>query len=598
MVDQQSNSEIISTVDENGQLTEEAGQFCGLNVFGSSELISLELEKRGCLLASELVEQPYPHCSYCEEPIIVRFADKWIFRLDTGNLRQRIPKMLKEVNWLPGSSKDRLSYAIANRLHWDVSRRRIWGIPTPVFYCSKCGFQVEILKSISASRNMISKKGINLWLTAKPSDILLDDVVCSRCGGKDFRWETEILDAEFISAMSYGAIPSNDDDPSQAADICLGANGQNEKNLQFSLLPAMAIEGALPFRSVLIHGAVVDENGKKLSKSGDGVPTIQELLDKFGADILRLWAISMDCKKNLKMSHSRLESVAKVYQRVRNTCRFLLGNLSGYDPENDRVDYAYLQEVDRWVLHRLAKFIHRATKALEDRQFHVFYRLLYDFCSVDMSSRYLSIVKHRLYVFPQWSSSRRAVQTAIYEVLNSLTRLIAPVLSFTAEEIWRQIPSVREDCPSVYLSHWPDVNEDFLDDGLESSWHSLLKIRSEIYRSLEKVCREEGINSFSQASVVLYASSPDTYDLLDKYIDDLEDIFMVSKVRLMPPDVPVPDEIQESDIIAGLAIEARRATGKKCERCWTYSDTVETNDQYPNLCHQCISILDGGTYYI
>ena len=215
-----------------------------------------------------------------------------------------------------------------------------------------------------------------------------------------------------------------------------------------------------------------------------------------------------------------------------------------------------------------------------------------------MSSIYFNIVRRRLYSFPQWSSSRRAVQTVIYEVLKSLVRLIAPILSFTAEEIWRYIPGVNEECSSIHLSNWPDVNKDFLDDELEARWNYLLEIRSEIYRLLEKIRKEEGIKCFSQASVILYASSPDIYALLDKYIDDLEEIFMVSKLRFMPPDEPIPDGIPESNAVKGLAIEIRRATGEKCERCWTYSDTVGTNEQYPTLCYKCIAILEGGAYYI
>ena len=595
---QQSDSEIISTVDQNGRLTENAGQFCGLNVFESSDLIALELEKRGCLLAAEPMEQSYPHCLHCKKPIVVRVADKWIFNLGTSNLRQRILKIVEEVNWLPGWSRDRVSDTIANRSDWDVSRRRMWGIPAPVFYCSKCNAQVDTCESINASRDMISRKGIHRWLTAKPSDILSNDVVCNRCGGRDFHRKTDILDAGFVSAMSYRAAFSNNKEPLQSADIYLGNNGQNEKWIQLSLLPSIAMEGSPPFKSVLIHGGIVDEHGKRIPGPEGGGPSIQDLLDEFGADILRLWVTSMDCKKHLKMSHSYLKQVSKVCRRVRNACRFLLSNLSGHDPESDRVDYAYLQEVDRWALHRLTRFIDDATQALENCRFHLFYHLLHNFCSVDTLSLYLSIVKRRLYTFPRWSSGRRAVQTVLYEVLIALTRLMAPILSFTAEEIWRYIPGTDGNCPSVYLSHWPDVNESFLDDELESRWNYLLKIRSEIYKLLEKVRQEEKISGSSQACVILYASSPDVYKLLDRYIDDLEVIFIVSKVRLMPPDSPVPDGVWRSDNVKGLAVEIRRTTGEKCERCWIYSDTVGTNKQYPSLCYRCIAILEGGTYYI
>ncbi len=595
---QQPELETISTVDQNGRLTEEAGRFCGLNVFEASDPITMELEKRECLLLSESVEQQYPHCPYCQKPIVVRSADKWIVKLNANNLHQRVLNVVEESNWIPHWNKNRAAYAIAKRSDWGISRRRIWGIPVPVFYCSKCDLQIDTLESIKASRTMINKRGVSRWLKANPSDILADDLVCSRCGGKDFRWERDILDADFISAMSYKAILPNNKDTFQAAEICLGSNGQNEQWPQLSLLTAMAIEGSAPFESVLLRESVVDDEGTGASRSENDKLLVQDLLDRFGADILRFWAVSVDCGKHLKVSLPRIESVSNAYLRIRNICRFLLGNLYDYDPDGDRVEYAYLQEIDHWLLHRLTRFINGVTKALERCQFHLFYHLLYDFCSVDISSRYFSIAKRRLYASSRWSSSRRAVQTVMYEVLASLAKVMAPVLPFTAEDIWRHIPGGKEDCHSVYLLHWPEENKNFLNNELESRWDHLLKIRSEIYKTLEAVRQKEGINGSSQASITLYASSSDVHALLDRYIDDLETIFAVSKVRLMPPDTIVPDEVWKSNRLEGLAIEIRRTTGEKCERCWIYSDTVGTNDQYPTLCYQCIATLEGGTYYI
>ena len=314
----------------------------------------------------------------------------------------------------------------------------------------------------------------------------------------------------------------------------------------------------------------------KNEKNKASAPSVQDILDEFGADVLRLWATSMDYTKHLKISHSRLELVSKVYRRVINMFRFLLGNLHGYDPANDRVDYAYLQGIDRWALHRLSKLITEATEALEEYQFHRLYHLLYDFLR-DISSLYLNIARRRLYVSPPWSSSRRAIQTVIYEILITLVRLIAPVMPFTAEEMWGRIPGVKEEHPSVYLSDWPCVNDSFLDDELDSRWRCLFKIRSEVYKALEKIRWEEDISSFPQASIVLYASSPDVYEVLDAHI---------------------PQGLWKSDMVKGLAIEIRRTTGEKCERCWIYSDTVGTNEQYPTLCYRCIAMLEGGTYYI
>lgn len=587
-----------STIDQNGQLTDEAGQFCSLNVFESMDLIAMELEKRGCLLASEPVEQPYPHCMYCGEPTIVRVVDKWILNLNANDLRQRVLKVIDELNWIPGSNKNRISNVIAEQSDWGISRRRPWGIPAPVFYCNQCDSQVDPIESIKASIEMIARRGANRWLAAKPNDILSEGVVCSRCGEKDFRWEAEMLDAEFVSAMSYKMMSSNGKVSSSFADVYLGSNSENEKWFQLSLLPPIAIENSAPFKTALIHGAIVDEKGKKILEPEDDTLSTESLLESFGAEILRFWVTSMDTRKHLKLSHPHLETVSRAHQRIRNTCRFLLANLSGYEPENDQVDYVYLQEIDRWALHRLARFVEKATELLEESKFHLFHHLLCSFCSVDMSSFYLNIVKRRLYTFPKWSGSRRAAQTVIYEVLTTLIKVMAPVLSFTAEEIWRQLPIAESDCPSIFMSRWPDVNEDFLDDDLESKWKQLLEIRSEIYRLIEGIGQEEGIKNSAQASVILHTSSPEVHDFLDESIDDLEDIFAVSKVRLMPPDSPVPDEIKESDSLEGLAIEIRRITGDKCERCWVYSDTVGTNEQYSTLCYRCIAILEGGTYYI
>ncbi len=596
-VRRQRHPNAIVVVDQDGRLTEEAGQFCGLNAFESSELIALELDKRGCLLVSEQVERMYPYCPYCKKPIILRAAHKWTLNPTADKLRQHILTVVKEVNWLPDQSMDRLSDTIVNRSDWKISQQRIWGLPAPAFYCNECNLPFDAIQSINASRNMINKRGVEQWLAAKPDDILSDDAVCSRCGRRNFRWEMDILDSQFISAMGYSANSNESKNMPEPADVCVSSDGQNAKWFQLSLLLPRAIEELPPFKAALVHGYVVDEDGRRVSGSENETPSIPDLLDEFGTDVFRLWAASADCRKNLKISHSRLEAVSKVYRRVRNTCRFLLSNLSGYDPKTDRLVYANLDEIDHWALHRLSKLIGGATEALEAYRFDVFYSLLHNFCSVDMGSRYLNIVRRRLYTYPRWSSSRRAIQTVIYEVLTSLTRLIAPILSFTAEDIWRYIPGVNEDYPSVHLSHWPHVNEDFLNDELGARWDNLLKIRSEIRRITEEVRQEEEISSLSQASVVIYASSQDVYSLLDRYIDDLETIFMVSRVRLNAPEVPVPDGIRESKSVKGLAIEVRRTTGEKCERCWIYSDTVGTNEQFPTLCYRCIDILEGGTYY-
>ena len=581
------NQEIISIVDSNGNLNEEAGKFCGMNVFQSSELISLELEKRGFLLSSEKVKELYPHCQYCKEPVIVKVADKWATNFNNADFRQRMFEVIDEVKWEPSWGKNNILNSITRKSGWNISRRRIWGVPIPAFYCSKCNVPFNITESIAISKDVIGAKGFNRWLLAEPNDILSDEIVCSHCGGRAFKWEPEILDSEFVSAMSYRLIPSNSKDPAPFVDICLQNGDQSNNLLRLSFLSSIAIEDFTPFKSVVLIGTV----------KGDNI-SLQNILEEFGADVFRLWAISMSCEKDLKISVSQLKLVYSFYKRIRNISAFLLSNLQDYDHEENKVDYGYLQEIDRWILHRLAKTVDKATEAYNNFQYHVFYHIIKNFYFLDMSNIYLSIVKRRLYTSPKWSSSRRAVQTVIYETMVNLVKLISPVLSFTAEELWSHIPKITDKYPSVFMSDWSDISKNFLNEEIDIRWKLLLKIRKQVYKSINKAPLEEGIKNSSQAYVMLYASDPNIYKLLEDYIDELETIFKVSKVRLMPPDTILPDEIWESSEIKGLAIEVRRATGEKCERCWIYSDTIGTNDLYPTLCYKCIATLEGGANYI
>lgn len=588
-------AESISTVDQNGLLTEEAGQFCSLDVFESVDLISLELEKRGCLLTSEAIEQSYPHCSYCGKPTIVRLTNKWIFNMNTNELRKRILDGMDGISYLPDWSKTRTTNILSRRPDWSISRQRIWGIPVPIFYCSKCGSQVDALESLNSSKDTIRRRGASRWFSAKPVDILPEGALCSRCGSREFRWETEMLDTGFVSAMNCKMPASGNKSAPQPVDVCLGGNGHDENWVHLSLLPSMAIDDGMPFKSILFYHKHVD--GKASELVNTGLP-VGELLNKFGADILRFWIASRNFKKQLRLSQVHFDEISAKYQRIRNTCRFLLSNLSGYEPENDKVDYEYLQEIDRWALHKLTKFVKSATEAYESYQFHLLHRLIYDFCSSDLSSLYLCMIRRRLYIFPRWSGSRRAAQTVIYEILTDLIKIMAPILPFTAEEIWRKLPKKEAESPSVFMLDWPDSSDNFLQAEQADRWEQLLKIRSETHKLLANIRQEQEINTLFQASVILYASSPKIYDLLDMYIDDLEEIFMAARVRLMPPDSPIPEGTHKVEGIDDLVIDIRHIAGEKCERCWTYSDTVRTNEQHPGLCNGCIAILEGGAVYI
>lgn len=589
---------IIPIIDQYGCLTDEAGQFCGINVFDSSQLISMELEKRNCLLSSKNIKELYPHCLHCKNPVIIKSDDKWFINLGSSDSRQNIIKAINKVDWFPYKSNNTFVNSFANKLEWDISRRRTWGIPFPVFYCNKCNTQLSILESVKASIDAINKNGFNWWLTAKPEKIIPEEILCSRCGGRDFQQESGTFDPEFVSAISYKLLLSSHKSNLPYIDTYLRGYSNSGKCLQFSILSSISTDGLSPFRSIFAHYGILNRNGNKILKKLDGEISLENILDSFGADIFRLWSVSMDSTKELTLSKEQLDSVSKGYMRIRNTCRFLLNNLTGYDQENDRLNYEYLKEIDRWILHRLARLVRDVNKAIDNCQFHTMYRLIYNFCCLDLSSLYLNVVKRRLYVLPRWSSSRRAVQTAIYEILVNLAKLISPFLTFTAEDIWHNIPGITDRCNSIYMSNWPDLSKNLLDPKLEERWNILLKIRSQIYKYLEKIRNEEEVKNSSQAYVTLYTSNQGIYELLESYIDELEIIFKISKVRIMPPGTSMPDGIWESHEIKGLAIEGKKATGEKCERCRIYSDTVGTNEQYPTLCYNCIGILEGGMYYI
>jgi len=561
-------------------------------VFEPNNPISIELERRGYLLSSDLMEQMYPHCIYCKQPLLVRSNEYWFFDFNANHLKQHTIKALNNIKWLSDKTRQRISEDIANREDLSISRKRIWGVPIPVFYCKECNLQLDMNESIKLYKSLTEREGFADLITTELNDIQPLDTICNNCGTRNFHWAMDILTADFMPILSYKTLLWNQKDQSQNMDICISSYNQDGKWIPLSLLFSMAIDGGLPFKSVVIHGSVNETT----------MISVKEFLDRFGAEIFRLCSVTTDSNKHLKLTDYDAQLALKSYNRIRNILRFLIGNLSDYDPIEDLVNYEYMKtqqvhNIDCWILHRLTKLIAEVAYAFESFQFHKVYRLIYDFCSLDISKIYINIARRRLYAFPKWSTGRRAIQTVIYEVVTTIIRLMSPILSFTADDIWSYIPGVKSGSPSVYLSKWPEAKEKYLDDELDSLWKFLLRVRSAIYRAFEKSHQKGIISNISQASITLYTSSDEVFNLLDKNIDTLAEIFMVSKIRLMPTNSPVPDGIYTLDGIDELSMEIRHTTGNKCERCLIYSDAVGTSEQYPTLCDRCISVLEGETYY-
>ncbi|MEK7396849.1 MAG: class I tRNA ligase family protein, partial [Candidatus Poribacteria bacterium] len=569
-------------------------------VFAPHNPISIELEKRGYLFSSDLSEQMYPHCSYCKQPLIIKSNDHWHFELSANHLRQRTIKAFNSLEWFPSASKKGIRHNVEKYIRWNISKRRIYGIPIPVFYCCKCDSQLDMNDSVDLCNKLIEQKGTNSLISMKPEDILSYDTICNNCGENDFRLESDILSSDFISVLTYKSILANQKSNLDDIDLSLVSNNQNGKWDSLSLSSSMAIEGQLPFKSVIKYGHIKNDgpdNGKDES--------IINLVDIFGADMVRLCAVFANPNKHIKISEAHVKSISKPYIHIRNVLRFILGNLGEFDPKGDSVDYDNLHEVDKWILHKLAKLVEKSNGFYENHQFHRIHHSVYSFIIFNFSKIYVSIVRRRLYSFPRWSLGRRSVQTVFHQIVSTVAKLIAPILPFTAEEIWDYIPGSKEEHVSIYLSNFPgsgkSQNNDSEDsknfDSFESNWNNILKIRAGIYRVFEKNHAELGIKNLSQTSVTLYIDSEEIYDLLFKANEILAEIFMVSKATPMPPDSPRPDDLYVLDGIEDVSVEIKLSAGSKCERCLIYSTAVGTSEQYPTLCDRCIAVLEGEASY-
>lgn len=574
------NLRVITSTDLNGQIIDE--KFYGHKVFDAVNLVSLELDKRGYLLSSKPIEQSYPHCMYCKEPIITRTNEHWNIDITTNGLKQRVLKILEEIKWDPSWIKDRISNNISKINNLIISRQRLSGIPIPIFYCEKCKSQIDILETLKACSSFVDQNKLENWIEKDIENILPDDIACNNCREQSVKWEKNTIDKKFISALSYKYIQYSDSNPLVIANV------KDEKLIMMYLINATATNDILPFRSIVVTGPI------EIEKNSDSSKSVKELMSKYETDIIRLWSVSMDFRKRLYIKDSYMKQVEKIYRRIKNVCRFIIANLNDFDPYNDSVEIKYLQEIDRWILHKLSRLVSEITKNMEEIQFHNVYHKIYHFLSKDISSLYLNVVRRRLYTYPKWSSYRRSVQTVMYEIITTILKLIAPILPFTAEEMWEHIPEKRK-FSSIFMSDWPEPRKDFIDYELENAWKYLLKIRKYIYRLIEN---DKEIDNIACAFVAIYTHSPEIHKFLDAHIDSLEEILMVSKVRLMPPNTPIPDEIIKINELDGFAIEIRNSNNAKCERCWIYSDTVGSNDQYPTLCHKCIAVIEGGAYYI
>lgn len=578
---------IINPVDHAGRFTAEGGVFEGLLVHDANVPVIKLLAERGMLLGNGTVKHQYAHCWRCKSPIIYRATEQWFASVD--GFRDAALKAIEQVQWVPEWGEERIRNMVRDRQDWCISRQRVWGLPIPIFYCTKCNEHIINDDTISAVSELFKAEGSDAWWAKSAAEILPAGFTCPHCNHDEFRKETDIMDVWFDSGSSHAAVLETNPALKWPADLYLEGSDQHRGWFQSSLLTSVATRGRAPYNAVLTHGFVVDGEGRKMSKSVGNTIYPQDVIKQYGADILRLWVASADYKADIRISNDILKQMAEVYRKIRNTFRYILGNLADFNPETDRVEYSSLLEIDRWALLRLEQVRERVTHAYEEYEFHTLYHTVHNFCAVDLSSIYLDILKDRLYTAKPDSVERRAAQTTMYEILDTLVRLVSPVLTFSAEEVWQYMPKVAGMPESIQLADWPVAHEDYLDKQLEEKWNKLLDIRGELTKALEQARRTKVIGHSLDAAITVYAAN-EMYDQLTALGEELATMLIVSKASIIQGVDQAPGSAYRSADLP-LAVVVTPANGDKCERCWIYSDTIGADAQHSTLCHRCASVL-------
>ena len=580
--------EIASPVDEKGVFTEAAGRFAGRHIDEAQADIVAFLREDGALLLCEEFSHSYPHCWRCDQPVIFRATEQWFVKVDHNQLRDKALESVRGVRWIPESGQARIAGMISERPDWCLSRQRVWGVPIPAFYCRKCGEALLTAESVRAVGAVFAEEGSESWFTQEAAHFLPEGTACAECGGAEFDKESDIFDVWFESGSSHHSVVQRHPALRFPADMYLEGSDQHRGWFQLSLLPSLAGQDLAPFRTVLTHGFVVDGQGLKMSKSKGNFISVGDALKDFPSDILRLWTVSTDYRQDMNVSRGLIGRATESYRRIRNTLKYLLGNLDDFDPARDRVALDEMEEIDRWALAALHRLLARTTRAFDDFSLYRVYHEIHNFCAVDMSAFYLDVVKDRLYCNGPDSRDRRSLQTVLHEVLQALVRMCAPVLVHTAEEAWSHMEH-REDLASVHLARWPEAEPDWADDGLLERWARLMRVRSDVLREIEKLRVEKVLRGSLEASVTLGAADVGLKAFLDSFADQLEAVFIVSEVKLA--DGAVGGGVEGTDEPA-LTVAVERCPHPKCERCWNLRPGVGRSPDHPTLCERCAGVVE------
>ena len=577
--------EIYNPVDDHGRYLPALELFGGEKVPAVNPKVTARLAETGVLLAEGKVAHSYPHCWRCKKPIIFRATEQWFIAMEANDLRGQALQHINDAQWIPHWGRERIYNMIANRPDWCISRQRSWGVPITAFYCTQCGEALADGRIMHHIADRFEDGGSDLWFELEAAELLPAGTTCPACGAGEFRKEMDILDVWFDSGVSHAAVVEQLPQLTSPADLYLEGSDQHRGWFHSSLLAAVGTRGTAPYKAVLTHGFVLDQEGRPMSKSVGNVVAPEEVIKKYGAEILRLWVATQDYRNDTRVGDNILQQVSEAYRRIRNTARYILGNIHDFDPATDSVPAAGMLAIDRWALSKLAGLAARVQKAYDDYDFHVLYHAVHNFCAVEMSAFYLDVLKDRLYTAPARSAARRSAQTAMYTILDTLTRLMAPVLSFTAEEIWGYLPGSR--AASVHLDRFPRLAAELVDPALEARFDQLLAVRGEVSKLLEQARTAKLIGSGLEAKVTLAAAGEPLRTLLQEEAGELATLFIVSRAEVV-------DSLAggtASEALPGLTVRIERAGGEKCPRCWNYAMDLGTSPDHPALCARCTKAL-------
>ena len=578
---------ITVPVDSKGILTEAAGKYQGLKTDAANKVIAKDLEESGALFALEKIVHQYPHCWRCKNPVLFRATEQWF--CSVKDFKAETVKAISDVQWIPEWGEDRIKGMVNDRSDWCISRQRTWGVPIPVVYCKDCGKPVVTDETVKAVSDMFRKEGSDSWFIKDVKDIIPAGTKCE-CGCTEFVKEKDIFDVWFDSGVSHRAVMKERgfDVP---VDLYLEGADQYRGWFQSSLLTSVATTGKAPYKAVCTHGWVVDGEGRAMHKSlGNGIDP-QDVIKQNGADILRLWVASSDYHSDIRISKDILKQLADTYKKIRNTARYILGNIcngDGFDPDKDMVAPADMKEIDKWAIIRLNALIDKVKAAYDAFDFHVAVHAIHNFCVTEMSNFYLDIIKDRLYCTGEKSPERRSAQSAMYIILSAVARMIAPILSFTAEEIWKHMPhGAADDKESIFFNQMPEKLDVSADDAFTAKWDMIYSVRSSVTKALEMKRAEKFIGASLEAKVTLHADSEALYSKLSAVEDTLAAVFIVSAASVVN-NGDGEFKCEDPAFEGKLSFSVEKADGAKCERCWCYSETVGEDHDHPTLCKRCV----------